>query len=410
MASVTARTSAPSRARPWRILPVIVLAQFAATSLWFAGNAVLTDLQTLWNLQPASLGLITSAVQIGFVAGTLFFAILAVSDRFSAASVFLCCSILGALCNLSILLVGQGLWSLVLLRLLTGFFLAGIYPVGMKIAASWCERGLGRALGYLVGALVLGTAFPHLLRGLGTTFEWGTVLASVSAFAVLGGIAIYLMVPAGPYLPAKSSFDVRAIPRIFASPDLRAAAWGYFGHMWELYALWAFTPSILRRYADRFGLDGLNVSLWSFYVIAAGAIGCIAGGLIASRAGSARVASAQLGASGVACLLSPLMFHASPLVFFAFMLFWGVTVAGDSPQFSTLIANAAPREYVGSALTVVNCIGFAITAVSIQLISDLSQAVNADFLFLVLAPGPLIGLLASRRLMKPAMSRHNRPY
>lgn len=399
MTSAAANASAVCPERPPWLLPVIVFAQFATTSLWFAGNAVFVDLHALWSLQPGSVGLITSAVQIGVVIGTLAFAILAVSDRFPAATVFLCCSILGAMCNLAIVLVGEGLWSLVLLRFLTGVFLAGIYPVGMKIAASWCERGLGRALGYLVGALVLGTAFPHLLLGLGLAIDWTTVLIGVSLFATLGGIAIFILVPEGPYLPAKSSFDIRAIPRVFASPDLRSAALGYFGHMWELYALWAFTPFILQRYADRFELDSLNVSLWSFCVIAAGAIGCIAGGSIASRVGSARVAVAQLGASGLACLLSPLMFHAPPLAFFSFMLFWGVTVLGDSPQFSALTANAAPREYVGTALTIVNCLGFAITAVSIQLISSLSQKVPADFLFLALLRGPLIGLVSSRRIV-----------
>ena len=386
---------------PW-ILPVVVVAQFAATSLWFAGNAVLGDLQALWRLPSASLGLIMAAVQVGFVIGTLVFALFAISDRFPASRVFFFCSVFGALCNLSILLVGQGLWSLVALRFLTGFFLAGIYPVGMKIAASWFERGLGQALGYLVGALVLGTAFPYLLRGLGASLSWETVLASVSAIAVSGGVAVYLLAPPGPYLPARSSFDFRAIPRIFAGPPLRMAAFGYLGHMWELYALWAFTPQILRHYASEHGLEGINVALWSFFIIAAGAIGCVVGGLVASRAGSARVAIGQLGTSGAACLFSPLLFHAPPAVFFAFMLVWGITVAGDSPQFSTLIANAAPREYVGTALTLVNCIGFAITAVSIQLVGWLSRFIPADFLFLVLAPGPLIGLLASRPLLQGA--------
>jgi MFS family permease len=400
---VSLNRSGSHQTRPPWILPVIVVSQFAATSLWFAGNAVLGDLQALWHLQPGVLGLIMAAVQIGFVAGTLAFAMLAISDRFAATRVFFACSVLGALCNLSILLVGHGAWSLVVLRLLTGFFLAGIYPVGMKIAASWSQQGLGRALGYLVGALVLGTAFPYLLRGLGAAIPWQAVMASVSAIAVLGGVAIYALVPEGPHLPARSPFDFHAIPRVFASPDVRAAAFGYFGHMWELYAFWAFTPAIIRHYANRFGLDGINVSLWSFYVLAAGAIGCIVGGLIAPRVGSARVAIGQLGASGAVCLLSPLLFHAPPLVFFAFMLFWGATVVGDSPQFSTLIANAAPREYVGTALTIVNCIGFAFTAVSIQLVGWLGQFISADFLFIVLAPGPLIGLLASRRLLQGAL-------
>ncbi len=389
-------------ARPPWILPVIVVAQFATTSLWFAGNAVLGDLQALWHLPAASLGPIMAAVQIGFVVGTLAFAILAISDRFPAPQVFLFCAIFGALSNLSILLIGQGVWSLLALRFLTGFFLAGIYPVGMKIAASWSERGLGQALGYLVGALVLGTAFPYLLRGLGANIPWETVLASVSALAVLGGVAIWVLVPPGPYLPASSVLDFRAVPRVFAAPGLRAAAFGYFGHMWEVYTLWAFTPAILRHYAGHVPRGGINVSLWSFYVVAAGAIGCIVGGLIASRVGSARVAVGQLCASGLLCLLSPLIFHAPPWAFFALMLLWGAVAAGDSPQFSTLVANAAPRHYVGTALTMVNGAGFAITAASIQLIGWLGQFVSADFLFLFLAPGPLIGLVANRSVWRGA--------
>lgn len=392
--SDTSRVEIP----PW-ILPVIVIAQFATTSLWFSGNAIMPDLRVLWDLPPSAVGTVTSAVQLGFVLGTLTFAVLAISDRFPASHVFLFCALAGALCNLSIYLVGHGLLSLVLLRFLTGFFLAGVYPVGMKIAASWCVHGLGRALGYLVGALVLGTAFPHLLRGMGAHLDWKAVLISVSVIAALGGFAVYALVPPGPHLVARSPFDIHALPRVFASRDLRSAAFGYFGHMWEIYTLWAFTPAILRYYGEHHGLADLNVSLWSFFVIAAGALGCAVGGLVAFNIGSARVAFFQLAVSGAACLLSPLMFQAPPPVFFTFMIVWGVTVAGDSPQFSTLTAGAAPRAYVGTALTIVNCIGFAITAVSIQVMTVLGHVWGMEYLFLALAPGPLLGLLASRRLL-----------
>lgn len=387
------------RRRPAWVLPVIVLSQFAATSLWFAGNAILPDLQAAWSLPGTAVGAITAAVQIGFVAGTLCFALLSLSDRYPPAAVFLCCALLGALCNLAVLAVPPGLGPLLLLRCATGFFLAGIYPVGMKIAASWYEEGLGRAIGYLVGALVLGTAFPHLLPGLSANLPWPRVVVAVSAIAALGGLAVYLLVPAGPYLPGRTRFDILALPRVFQSRDLRSAAFGYFGHMWELYALWAFIPVVLAAYAGHNGLTEFNVSLGAFAVIGAGAIGCIGGGLIARRAGSARVAFFQLACSGTACLLSPLAWHAPPVVFFGFLLFWGITVAGDSPQFSALTAQTAPREYVGTALTIVNCVGFTITAVSIQTLTLLSTLIDTQFLFLALLPGPILGLLASRRLL-----------
>lgn len=384
-------------------MPVIVISQFAATALWFAGNAVVGDLQQVFNLPANSLGLITSAIQFGFVAGTLCFAVLSLSDRYAPPSVFLICALLGAACNLAIFVLVDGLASLLMLRFATGFFLAGIYPVGMKIAASWYEKGLGRAIGYLVGALVLGTAFPHLLRGLGSSLPWEMILAAVSAMAVLGGLAVYFLVPTGPYLPAKTVFNIRAIPRIFASRQLRASALGYFGHMWELYALWTFVPVALMYNAQRFDLAELNVSLWSFYILGAGALGCIGGGLVSQHASSARVAFYLLAGSGLACVLSPLMLlHAPPILFLAFMLFWGVTVAGDSPQFSTVTANTAPREYVGTALTLVNCIGFTITAISIQVVSLLTRYIPMEYLFLVLLPGPLLGLAGCRSLLVKA--------
>jgi MFS family permease len=390
-----------SRSRPGRILPAIIFSQFAGTSLWFAGNALLADLQRQWGLPAEALGYMTSAVQFGFIAGTLTFAVLAISDRFSPRIVFFACSLLGALANLGVY-VAEGYVGLLALRFVAGFFLAGIYPVGMKIATGWYRSDLGNALGFLVAALVLGTGFPHLIKGLGQTLPWEAVLLAVSALAACGGAAMLLLVPDGPYLAKGAKFDPKALAVIFRSRAFRSSAFGYFGHMWELYAFWAFVPLVLAAYLAHHGADGINVSVWAFAIIAAGSLGCAGGGLISLRAGSAPVAFTQLAASGLCCALSPLFFHAPMPVFLAFLVFWGIVVVGDSPQFSALNAQNAPHEWVGSALTIANCIGFAVTILSIQLLNYCAGFLDPRYLLLLLTPGPILGLIALRPLLRPA--------
>lgn len=385
--------------RPRRILPVIALSQLAGGSVWFAGNAVLPDLQAGLGLPGSVLGDMTAAVQLGFIAGTLVFAVLAISDRYSPRATFLGCSLLGAACNASMCFPDGGIPLLLCARFAVGFFLAGIYPVGMKIASGWYQRDLGRALGWLVGALVVGTALPHLVRGLGQSLPWQTVILSVSAIAALGGLLMYALVPDGPFLVAGGKFHPASPATAFTSAGFRASSFGYFGHMWELYAFWAFVPPVLAAHAARSAGAVFDISVLSFAVIAAGAVGSVAGGYLALRLGSARVGFAQLAASGLCCLLSPVLFELPPAPFVAVLLFWGIVVAGDSAQFSTLNARHAPADQVGSALTIANCIGFGISIVSIQLLNHAAGAMPVQYLFLLLVPGPLLGLWSLRPLL-----------
>ena len=392
----------PSR----RVLPAIIFSLFAGTSPWFAGNAVLPDVSRLWGLTPDALGYVTSSVQLGFIAGTLVFAFLAISDRYSPRKIFLVCALAGGLSNAGVLVVGENLGSLVGSRFLTGFFLAGVYPVGMKIAAGWYRQDLGRALGYLVGALVLGTAFPHLLKSIGHDLPWGGVVITVSVTAVIGGGVMFLLVPDGPYVTKGARFDPAAMRVIFRSKAFRASAFGYFGHMWELYAFWAFLPIMLSAHIGTGTVARLDISLWAFIVIASGFIGCAGGGMLATRFGSARIASAQLAISGACCVLSPLFLSQPTPLFLAFLLVWGITVAGDSPQFSALNAHNAPKNLVGSALTIVNCIGFSITIVSIQLLTYAAYFIDTRWLFVALVAGPVAGIHAMRPLLA---TRHECP-
>jgi MFS family permease len=375
------------------------------TSLWFAGNAVLGDLQREWSLDIDALSYITSAVQLGFIIGTLFFALFGISDRFSPRMVFFVCSLLGAFTNLLICLVAKGLSTLLALRFVTGFFLAGLYPVGMKIAAGWYKRGLGNALGALVGALVVGTAFSHLLKGAAQSVAWETVILAISAISFAGGILMLMLVPDGPYLSKGASFSLGALVEIFRSKALRSSACGYFGHMWELYTLWAFAPVALLAYGSNHPEVSINVSLWTFYIIASGGLGCVCGGIISKKVGSASVAFVQLASSGICCLLSPLLFRSSIELLLGFLIVWGIVVVGDSPQFSALVAQAAPQERVGSALTIVNCIGFSITIVSIQVTNYLYNFIHPHFIFLPLAVGPAMGLISLWPLVRSGKTR-----
>ncbi len=387
---------------PKRILPVIVFSQFAVTSIWFAGNAIVGDLQSAMNVGIEDTGIVTSAIQLGFISGTLIFALLSISDRYSARKLFFFCSVLGSVSNLLIYFIAYDLYSLLVLRFITGFFLTGIYPVGMKIAAGWYKEKLGNAIGLLVGALVLGTAFPHLIKSFGGSLPWEQVIFIISVFSLTGGILMYLFVPDGPNISSGTKFNPKAILTIFKYKKLRSSALGYFGHMWELYTFWAFIPLILIYYIKLNPVE-LNISFWAFLIIGSGSVGCIVGGVISKKAGSAKVAFIQLTLSGICCLISPLMFYTSAPIFLTFLIFWGVVVVGDSPQYSAIIALSAPKELVGSALTLVNSIGFAITVLSLWILYQFFEILELNYLLLILALGPIAGLIS----MKPLLSGYS---
>lgn len=380
-----------------KILPLIIISQFFCTSLWFASNGVMNGLIQDFQLNFQALGHLTSSVQFGFISGTLLFAFFTIADRFSPSKVFFVSAVLGALMNLGLVYEGNTWLSLILSRFFTGFFLAGIYPVGMKIAADYYDKNLGRSLGFLVGALVLGTALPHLLKDFSREIPWKFVIYSTSALAVIGGLLIYFFVPDGPNRKASQKLDLSAFFTIFKNQKLRAAAFGYFGHMWELYTFWAFVPIILTRFSIKTDVP-LNVSLWSFLVIGVGFCSSILGGMISQRIGPKKVANIALLLSAICCLVFPYFyFQESLLVLLIFLVFWGIVVIADSPMFSTLVAKNADPKVKGTALTLVNCIGFAITILSIQIITSLSLASSSIYIFMILAMGPILGLLSMRK-------------
>jgi MFS family permease len=393
----------PMKATATSVLPLIIIAQFCCTSLWFGGNAVVEDLTNELDLSASAFASITSFVQFGFITGTLVFAVLTIADRFKPSNVFFFSAVVAAIANAGIIFTTD-YTAILFYRFCTGFFLAGIYPVGMKIAADYFEKGLSKALGFLVGALVLGTSFPHLLKSLSIDLSWTTVLLCLSLLSVTGGLIILLFVPEGPFRKKMQQPRLNAAFKVFKPKAFRAAAFGYFGHMWELYTFWAFVPFIISFYNKTQQAD-LPVSFLSFIVVASGSIACSIAGLLSQRFGARRIAIIALATSGVCCLVSPFAFNLPTYLFITFLLFWGLMVVADSPMLSGLIAQNAAIEEKGTALTISTCMGFFITILSIYFIDLLQQFIDPAWLFVFLAPGPLLGLTS---LMKPARLTLNR--
>ena len=366
-------------------------------SLWFSASAVSPALKAEWSLTAAAATWLTLAVQLGFVAGTLVSAIGNLPDVLSARRLFAVSAWLGAAANAGLALFARGPAAAVALRFLTGFFLAGVYPPGMKIMASWFRRGRGMALGVLVGALTVGKAFPYLVNAVGSS-EWRVDVLAVSVLAGAGGAIVLLFVEDGPFAVPAARFDAAQLGKVFRNRGVRLADFGYFGHMWELYAMWTWVPVFLRESFAAHGTAGKLAEAASFVVIGCGAAGCVAAGLLADRVGRTAVTSWAMALSGACCVGVGLLFEAPPAVLLVVCAVWGAAVVADSAQFSACVTELADPPYMGTALTVQTCVGFLLTTASIELVPLAAGAIGWRWAFAVLAPGPALGIAAMLRL------------
>ena len=374
-------------------VPVIVVAQLFGTSLWFSANSAADDLIRTWGISPADIGTLTNAVQLGFILGTLTFAVSGLADRYPASRIFAVCAILGALGNAAFALFAGSMAAGVPLRFAVGFCLAGVYPLGMKLVVSWVPERAGAALAQLVGMLTLGTALPHGIRLAGAGWSWQATILVSSALALVAAAMIFSLGD-GPHLKRRHDAPPLRPGRVFYAfsiREFRASALGYFGHQWELYAFWTLVPALVL-------LSGLAtpgstaLSGLAFAVIGIGALGCIFGGWWSQRIGSARVAATALALSALCCAVFPFVDGWPVWVKIGLLLLWGASVVADSPHFSALSARACAPEIVGSALAFQNSIGFAITMLSIQLGTAWVGDWGTSIAWLLL-PGPLLGLL-----------------
>jgi MFS family permease len=383
-------------------IAIIVVAQLLGTSLWFSTNSAADDLTRAWGVGPSGIGWLTNAVQSGFIVGTLGIAFTGLADRYRASRIFAISAVLGACANAGFALWANGLADGMVWRFVVGLCLAGIYPLGMKLVVSWAPQQAGAALAWLVGMLTLGTALPQGVRVLGAHLPWQMVLL-VSSLLALIAAAMVMWLGDGPHLKLRdpSSPAARAnVLRAFKAPALRASAFAYFGHMWELYAFWTLVPMLI-RITDLPGRLGVgSVAGLSFAVIGVGALGCVLGGWMSVRIGSARVAAVALGLSACCCLVFPWVSEAPAWLLLGTLLIWGMSAVADSPQFSALSSQACPPDAVGSTLAVQNGIGFAITLVAIAMTTRVVDHVGVEVAWWLL-PGPLLGLIALRPLWRP---------
>jgi MFS family permease len=366
-------------------------------SLWFSGSAVVPALTREWQLSASAAGWLTLSVQLGFVAGTLLSALFNLPDILSPRHLFTLTAICGAIVNGAFGWFAHDASVAIVLRFLTGMFLAGVYPPAMKILATWFRHGRGLALGVLVGALTLGKATPYLINGVGSA-NWRYNILFVSGLAIAGGLIVMLFVSDGPFALPAARFDLAQLRRVFRNRGVRLANFGYLGHMWELYAMWTWIPFMIRASLAARKSDPVLAEVGSFTVIGCGALGCVVAGLIADRIGRTIVTSAAMAISGSCCLIIGFLFGANPILLLIVAAIWGATVVADSAQFSACVTELGDPQYIGTALTLQTCLGFLLTTISIELIPRVAAALGWRYAFAILAPGPLFGVIAMLRL------------
>jgi MFS family permease len=380
---------------PRRMLLLVAVAEILGMTLWFSATAAAPAVAREFALDAGARAWLTMAVQAGFVAGTLVTALSNAADAINARRLFAAGCVAGAACNLAIT-VAPGAAVIIALRFCTGAALAWVYPPGMKIAAGWFQERRGTALGIVVGAVGVGSAFPHLLAWLGAGLPWRALVAASSVLALAGAALVALTVKDGPYVSASAPFDRHALRIVLRSRGTRLAMLGYFGHMWELYAMWTWIATFAG--ASLGAAAGTAGSAVAFVAIASGSIGCVVAGLWADRWGKARIAGAAMLASAACALASPLFYGAPLAALLVLAVIWGFTIVADSAQFSALVAEHTPRTHVGTALTLQTSAGFLLTMVSIKLVPPIVSLGGWQWAFLFLAPGPLLGALAMRKL------------
>lgn len=382
------------------MLALVAFGQFLGMTLWFSATAAAPRIAAELSLSESATAWLTMAVQGGFVIGTLVSAMLNLADVFNARRLFAAGCAIGAVANAAIAYAGDAA-TIIALRWCTGAALACVYPPGMKIAAGWFVERRGTALGVVVGAVGLGSAFPHLLAWTAADVSWRALMLSSSALAVLGGLIVWLSVKDGPHVAASAPFDAHALGAVIRNRGARLATFGYLGHMWELYAMWAWIATFAAVSLQAGGTTaGRTGSLVAFVAIGSGAAGCVVAGFWADRWGKARIARLALLASSACSALAGLVFGAPLVVLLALAVVWGFSIVADSAQFSALVTEYSARTQVGTALTLQTSAGFLLTMVSMRLIPLAAASFGWQWVFVLLAPGPLLGAAAMQRLVR----------
>jgi MFS family permease len=382
----------------WRTILLLSIAELLGMAVWFSASAVVSSLAAAWSLNDSGRAWLTMSVQTGFVMGALISALLNLSDILPAPRLISICSFLAAGSTILIPLFANSLPLALILRVLTGIFLAGVYPVGMKIITTWTQQDRGLGIGLLVGALAIGSASPHLLNAFGGISDWKQVMVWAAALAALGGLISLLFIQEGPYKKPSPKFNWKYAGEVLRQRELMLANAGYLGHMWELYAMWAWIGVFLTASFKVTGLSGAWASAVAFAVISMGGPGSLLAGQLADRFGRTMVTILSLVMSGACCLLAGLLFGGNPLLLTLLCLVWGFAIVADSAQFSAAISELCRTEYTGTALTLQTSLGFLLTLVTIRLIPALEDYFGWNWAFAFLALGPVVGIWAMYRL------------